>query len=459
MSETLEQRAAAAPDGSDPVRTATVGAPAETSPDGPDAHVDGAPVPARRPNPFRGALDGVGAVVVPWARVAWTAAQPVLAVVSGLGWVVLAIGVIATVAGFILGWAELVFLGFVPLAALLASVAYLFGRSTFRISIHLNPSRVTVGERAIGQVLIANPGNRATTPTRLEVPVGYGLAEFAIPAIPKDGEHEELFAVPTNRRAVIPAGPALSVRGDQLGLLRREVRWTEPVELFVHPETTRLHPTAAGLIRDLEGLVTKTITNNDISFHALRGYVAGDDRRYIHWKSSAKTGQLMVRQFEETRRSQLTMVMTTDSRYYAEDEDEFELAVSLTASIATQVILDQVPISVVTDRLALRTHTVTSFLDDSCRLQLAEGTFDTPRTFARETTKRLPAPSVVIIVAGSRLEAQEYRGIQRLFGPDVNVFGIRVERGARASIKDVAGMNVMTVGALSDLAKVMSRAL
>lgn len=451
MSETLEQRAAA-PDGSEQIRTASLDAPAEGPVEGEST------APVRRPNAFRGALRSVAAVVGPWARIVWAAMQPVVAVVSGLGWVVLGIGVIATIAGFILGWSELVFLGFVPLAAILISIAFLFGRSTFRISIHLNPSRVTVGERAIGQVLIANPGSRATTPTRLEVPVGFGLAEFALPAIPKDGEHEELFAVPTNRRAVIPAGPAVSVRGDQLGLLRREVRWTEPVELFVHPETTRLHPTAAGLIRDLEGLVTKTITNNDISFHALRGYVAGDDRRYIHWKSSAKTGQLMVRQFEETRRSQLTMVMTSDSRYYA-DPDEFELAVSLTASIATQVIIDQVPIAVVTDQLALRTHTVTSFLDDTCRLQLAEGTYDTPRTFARETTKRLPAPSVVIIVAGSQLEAQEYRGIQRLFGPDVNVFGIRVERGARASIKDVAGMNVMTVGALSDLAKVMSRAM
>jgi len=452
MSDTLEQRAAAAPDGSEQIRTAPSVAPAE------GIVADETPAPVRRPNALRGALDGVRAVVVPWARFVWGAAQPVVSVVSALGWVVLGIGVLTTLSGLILGWSELVFLGLVLLAAFAISIAFLFGRSTFRISIHLNPSRVTVGERAIGQVHIVNPGSRATTPTRLEVPVGLGMAEFALPAIPKDGEHEELFAVPTNRRAVIPAGPAVSVRGDQLGLLRREVRWTEPVELFVHPETTRLHPTAAGLIRDLEGLVTKTITNNDISFHALRGYVAGDDRRYIHWKSSAKTGQLMVRQFEETRRSQLTMVMTSDARYYG-DADEFELAVSLTASIATQVIIDQVPIAVVTDQLALRTHTVTSFLDDTCRLQLAEGAYDTPRTFARETTKRLPAPSVVIIVAGSRLEAQEYRGIQRLFGPDVNVFGIRVERGARASIKDVAGMNVMTVGALSDLAKVMSRAL
>ncbi|MGG7509242.1 DUF58 domain-containing protein [Plantibacter sp. YIM 135249] len=405
-----------------------------------------------------GAGHSVARVAGPWLRVLWSYIRPVAELVSPLGWVVLVVGLVCTVTGLVLGWSELLFLGLVPLAALVVSIAFLFGRSTFAVSIHLNPTRVVVGERAFGQVLVSNPGSRATTPTRLEVPVGNGMAEFALPAIAAGDEHEELFAVPTNRRAVILAGPAVSVRGDQLGLLRREVRWTGLVELFVHPLTTRLHPTAAGLIRDLEGQVTKKITNTDISFHALRGYVPGDDRRYIHWKSSAKTGELMVRQFEESRRSQLTMVMTSDERYYA-DADEFELAVSLTASIATQVIIDQVQISVVTDQLALRTHTVTSFLDDSCRLQLVRDVHDTPRTFARETTKRLPAPSVVIIVAGSHLQAPEYRGIQRLFGPDVNVIGIRVETGAKPSIKDVAGMSVMTLGSLGDLARVMARAM
>ena len=61
------------------------------------------------------------------------------------------------------------------------------------------------------------------------------------------------------------------------------MRWTEPVELFVHPLTVRLDPSAAGLVRDLEGEVTKTITNSDISFHALRAYQPGDDVRRIDW--------------------------------------------------------------------------------------------------------------------------------------------------------------------------------
>ena len=153
---------------------------------------------------------------------------------------------------------------------MLVSIAFVFGRLHYRVGIELQPARVVAGERALGRLVVENAGAATSTPSRLELPVGAGLAEFVVPALAPGAEHEELFAVPTNRRAVIVAGPAVSVRGDQLGLLRRTVRWTEPVELFVHPRTARLQPSAAGLVRDLEGEVTKTITNNDISFHALR---------------------------------------------------------------------------------------------------------------------------------------------------------------------------------------------
>ena len=51
----------------------------------------------------------------------------------------------------------------------------------------------------------------------------------------------------------------------------------------------------------------------------------GDERRYIHWKSTAKTGRYMVRQFEETRRSHLVVALSLAATDYATDE-EFELA-------------------------------------------------------------------------------------------------------------------------------------
>ncbi|MDQ0892688.1 DUF58 domain-containing protein [Agromyces ramosus] len=383
-------------------------------------------------------------------------AAPVTGVVSPTGWLVLAAAVVSLVLAWSFGWIEFAFLGFTLLAALLIAVAFVFGRMNFRVGIELQPSRVVAGERALGRLVVANAGTRVSTPSRVELPVGAGLAEFVMPALPPEAEHEELFAVPTSRRAVIVAGPAISVRGDQLGLLRRIVRWTDPVELFVHPVTARLQPSAAGLMRDLEGEITKTITNNDISFHALRAYEPGDALRNVHWRTSARTGQLMVRQYEETRRSQLTLVQTTERRHYASD-DEFELGVSVLASIAVQVIRDGTRLAVVTEGLALRTATPTSLLDDTSRIEPASGAFPSVREFVRDATKRLPAPSVVIAVSGSQMPVAEFRSIETIFSADTMMVALRVELGAPSRLSRVAGAVVVTVGDLADLSRIMRR--
>jgi uncharacterized protein (DUF58 family) len=383
-------------------------------------------------------------------------AAPVTGVVSTTGWLVLATAGVALLLAWAFGWIEFAFLGFTLLAALLIAVAFVFGRMSFRVGIELQPSRVVAGERALGRLVVANAGTRLSTPSRVELPVGAGLAEFVVPALQPEAEHEELFAVPTNRRAVIVAGPAVSVRGDQLGLLRRIVRWTDPVELFVHPVTARLQPSAAGLMRDLEGEITKTITNNDISFHALRAYEPGDALRNVHWRTSARTGQLMVRQYEETRRSQLTLVQTTERRHYATDE-EFELGVSVLASIAVQVIRDGTRLAVVTEGLALRTATPTSLLDDTSRIEPAERAFPSVREFVRDATKRLPPPSVVIAVAGSQMPVAEFRSIETLFSADTMMIAVRVELGAPSRLARIAGAVVVTVGDLADLSRIMRR--
>jgi len=383
-------------------------------------------------------------------------AAPVTGVVSTTGWLVLAGAAVALVVAWVFGWIEFAFLGFTLLAAVVVSIAFVFGRMHYRVGIELQPARVVAGERALGRLVVENAGASTSTPSRLELPVGAGLAEFIVPALPPGDEHEELFAVPTNRRAVIVAGPAVSVRGDQLGLLRRTVRWTDPVELFVHPVTARLRPSAAGLVRDLEGEVTKTITNNDISFHALRAYEPGDALRNVHWRTSARTGQLMVRQYEETRRSQLILVQSTEHEHYASD-DEFELAVSVLASIGVQVIRDATRVAVATEALALRTATPTALLDDTARIEPVRRAFPTVRDFVREATKRLPPPSVVVAVAGSQLPVADLRPIESLFGPDTETIAFRAELGAVSRITRIAGTTVVTVGDLTELPRLVRR--
>jgi uncharacterized protein (DUF58 family) len=426
--------------------------------------------PRRAPRPARTAVAGatlrrlsfrarrfgraVGRLTLPVVRVAWAVLGPVLRVITPAGWLVLGFGVLALTLSAVYGWQEFTFLGTVLLAAAAISAFFLFGRASYGVLIELNPRRVVVGERAMGRMLVTNTGTRNLPATRMELPVGKGIAEFQLPAMATKEQHEELFAVPTNRRAVIVAGPAESVKGDQLGLMRRALKWADAVDLFVHPKTVRLVPSAAGLVRDLEGQVSKKITNNDIAFHALRPYVPGDDRRYVHWRTSARIGQLMVRQFEETRRSQLTMVHATRRDLYASDE-EFELAISVTASIASQVILDGTQMNVVSESGMWRTQTVTSMLDSSSRLEPVGAVFGSMREFAREMTKRLPAPSVVMIIAGSAMSTADFRSIQALFGSDTSQVAFRIEAGAEPKFSAVAGLTLITLGKLDDLPKVI----
>lgn len=390
--------------------------------------------------------------------------RPHFAILSSAGWIALAFAAVMLVGGFVLGWQELTFVGLPVLVGLVFCTVFLIGRTTYDVTIELSPSRVVVGERALGRLVITNSGTRSVLAARMELPVGAGRAEFSIPALKPAQEHDELFAVPTNRRAVIATGPAISVRGDQLGLIRRVVRWTDPIDLFVHPVTTPLAPSAAGLVRDLEGQVTKKITDSDLSFHALRSYAPGDDRRYVHWRTSARliqqTGDpmnLMVRQFEETRRSQLTVLQSESSAFY-ESDDEFELAVSVATSLAAQVIRDGTALNIVSESRRLHTHSASAMLDDSCRMELSGKLGSNARDFARTATKRLPPPSVLFIIAGSKMTASDYRQIEVLFPTETTVIAFRIELGADAALRQVAGVKVAVVGALRDLPKVVSRA-
>ena len=382
-----------------------------------------------------------------------------LGVVSALGWIVLGCALLAALVAVTFGWSEFLYLALTLAAGLGVSALFLIGRASFRVGIELSPRRVMAGHRAFGRLLVANTGTRRSSATRLELPVGRADAEFGIPSLLPGAEHEELFEVPTSRRAVIVAGPAVSVRGDHLGLLRRRVRWADPVELFVHPVTTLLAPSRSGLVRDLEGEITSTLTDNDLAFHALRPYEPGDDQRYVHWRTTARTGQLMVRQFQETRRSELMLVQLLGATGYAAsaEDDEFELAVSITASLGTQVIREKTRARVVTESLELRTATVTTLLDDSCRLEPVAKAAQTPREFVRTILARSGPPSVLVVVAGSATPLADLRAIEAVVSSDTRLIGLRAELGGSPRISTVSRFRMLTIGELADLPRLLRR--
>lgn len=392
----------------------------------------------------------------------------IAAVVTPLGWVMLGVIPLSLVIGYRLGWIELVVVGWAGLVLVVVAGIYLVGRSPFTVELSLPHRRVVVGEPARGVIDVVNPSGRRVLGVKVEIPVGQGLAEIAMPSLRRGATYRTDFAVPTLKRGIVAVGPVRTVRADPIGLVRRELIWTDSVELVVHPRTIGVPSTSTGLIRDLEGTPTTDLTSSDVAFHALREYQNGDERRYIHWKSTAKTGTFMVRQFEQTRRSHLVVALTLATGDYA-SEQEFELAVSVAGSLGVRAIRDgrtvSVVVSTVTPEFAKRknlavrslaTHLPARLLDDLAVVDVATSALNI-RDIARVAADDVSGISVAFLICGSRATAAELRAASHSFPLGVEVVAIVCDPEAAPGLRRVAGLSVLTIGYLDDLRIALAR--
>jgi uncharacterized protein (DUF58 family) len=423
-------------------------------------HRDGRPIRLRPPAVLAEATSTVGLALAPawskgralWLRYAW----PVLAVVSVLGWSVLAAAILLWTAGQAFGWQEAKAAAIAAFVLFVIAVGFILGRSSYGVVLDLARTRVAVGDSAVGSIAVSNTSAGALLPATLELPVGAATAVFHLPRMKPQQVHEDLFTIPTARRAVIVVGPVRSVRADPLHLLRRQVLWTQPEDLFVHPRTVALAGSAAGFIRDLEGMPTTDLSSADVSFHALRDYVPGDDRRHIHWKTTARTNKLMVRQFEETRRAHLAISLSINTDEYA-SESEFEMAISAAASIGRQAIREQRELDVLTQKGPLRCETGRNMLDDMTRIAGAPMR-RTAVDLARTLADTVPNASVVFFVVGSHITPTQLRSAAASVPPGVRSLAVRLQAGAAPSRSNIAELTVLTLGDLADLAIVLRKA-
>lgn len=388
------------------------------------------------------------------ARRAGVAAAPVanrvrrfLAPVTVLGWEVLATSVGCWLLGWRFGWVELMLLAAGALTLFVLCALLTIGRATLRVEVEVEPHRVVVGAPAAGQVRVTNISRRALLPIALELPIGASAARFTLPMLRAAASHEELFVVPTERRGVVPVGPAITVRGDPLGLLRRTVSWTQVIELFVHPRTVALEPLGAGLLRDLEGQTTNDLSMSDLAFHGLREYQPGDDRRYIHWRSSAKAGKFLVRQFLDTRRSHITTIVDSDADSYVDPED-YELAISVAASVAARAMRDEQDITVLAGSQAVPSGLGQRVLDAFSRAELAAHGLD---DLAARAARIAPDTSIALIITGSRVPFVELRRAASYFAPEVRTIVLRVDPAGATGITGNRVLPVLTLQTLSEL--------
>jgi len=387
-----------------------------------------------------------------WLKYVW----PVLSVVSVLGWSVLAASILLWSVGQAYGWQEAKAAAVAAFVLFVLAVGFILGRSSYGVVLDLAKTRVAVGDSAVGSIAVSNTSTRPLLPAALELPVGAATAVFHLPRMKPLQVHEDLFTIPTARRAVIVVGPVRSVRADPLHLLRRQVLWTEPEDLYVHPRTVALAGSAAGFIRDLEGMPTTDLSSADVSFHALRDYVPGDDRRHIHWKTTARTNKLMVRQFEETRRAHLAISLSINTDEY-DSEQEFEIAISAAASIGRQAIREQRELDVLTQKGPLRCETGRNMLDDMTRI-VGSPMRKTAVDLARTLADTVPNASVVFFVVGSRVTPAQLRSAAASVPPGVRSLAVRLQTGAAPARANIADLTVLTLGDLSDLAIILRKA-
>ena len=251
------------------------------------------------------------------------------------GWLCGWAGVGLLVLARLLGIGELFVLGAVMLLLLVASGLYV--RLT-RLDLHVDrvvhPARVHVGQLSRVEVRVRNLRAASTPVLRLRDAVtGTAGAELLVPPLDQGAASAASYRLPTDRRGVLQVGPLRVVVGDPFGLVQSTVEAAPRVDVTVLPrvDNVRTVPLTTGHDPLAGVLQPHALGRTGDDFYALRAYVVGDDLRRIHWPSTARHDELLVRQQEQPWQGRTTVLL--DVRRAAHDARSLERAVSAAASI------------------------------------------------------------------------------------------------------------------------------
>jgi uncharacterized protein (DUF58 family) len=143
-----------------------------------------------------------------------------------------------------------------------------------------------------------------------------------------------------DRRGTIDCQPLRATSSYPFGLVRQEVRFDAHDRIVIYPAvgTINLQRLRRWLLQasrpDERHHRTRRRLAQEVEFHGLRAFRPGDSPRWIHWRTSARRGELMVREFDQGSHYDLLLVVEA---YEPESGPSYlESAVSLAATIAWQ---------------------------------------------------------------------------------------------------------------------------
>lgn len=251
------------------------------------------------------------------------------------GWLLAIGGVVLLVLARLLGIDELYVFGACCVGLVALAAVYVAAR---RLELEVNrtvhPARVHAGRVSRVDLRVRNLQGVDTPVLRLHEPVtGTPGAELLVPPLSRRSGAVASYRLPTDRRGILTVGPLEVVVSDPFGLARTTLRAAAPVDVTVYPRVEDVRPVPYTATSDpLSGArQPHSLGRTGDDFYALRPYVVGDDLRRVHWPSTARHDEMLVRQQEQPWQGRTTVLL--DVRRAAHDVATFEAAVSAAASV------------------------------------------------------------------------------------------------------------------------------
>jgi len=251
----------------------------------------------------------------------------------------------------------------------LASVTIRSGKpKQIAVRRRLSETRVAPGTRMrVGlevENLATSPAPMLLLEDALPSPLGRP-ARLVLTDLRGRGSREVSYSLLPQARGVYRIGPLTIDACDAFGVARRRMRLDASEELVVTPEVEDLStPPDTSSGRGIGAARARQLLRSGDDYYTMRAYQEGDDLRRIHWPSVAKTGQLMIRQDETTRRAQgLVFIDNRDTALGREHTPSFERAVSAAASVGILLLRAGFSIRLATSENGALTFSGDGFLD------------------------------------------------------------------------------------------------
>jgi uncharacterized protein (DUF58 family) len=278
----------------------------------------------------------------------------------------LAAGLTAVACGLLLGEVDLVRAG-VLAAAVPGIAAVIVQRSRVQIANRrsVEPKQAAAGDSVTVNLVISNRSRLRTGTLMLEDQLPERLAGRARFVLDPLGGHEARtvsYRIPALSRGHYRAGPLRMRLTDPFRMVDLTRSFTATDEFVVAPVIDRLPAADPPRTDDLgDNAGSHSVGTHGADDQSTREYRIGDDLRKIHWRSSARTGSLMVRQEERPWRGQSTVLLDLRSAAHADARDSgrpgtdprltssLEWAVSAAASIGTHLLMSGREMSLLAD--------------------------------------------------------------------------------------------------------------